>query len=138
MPMNRILLVDDDDDFRRMIQLTLQKFGYEVIEARNGKEALRLQRESGADVMLTDLIMPEQEGLETIQAFRRQFPHVNIIAMSGGGRYNLTDFLATARLFGAKRTLVKPFAKEALLAAVQAVLPSPAASGSAAPRSGAA
>ena len=120
--MNKILLVDDDDEFRRMLRLTLVRLGYEVIEARNGREALHLQRVAENEVMITDLIMPDQEGLETIMAFRREFPAVRIIAMSGGGRINATDFLNMAKLFGASQTLTKPFSNPELTMALEAVL----------------
>jgi DNA-binding response OmpR family regulator len=116
--MRRILLVDDDDSFRKMLRLTLVKLGYDVLEAGDGKEALRLIHEAPPDVVMTDLIMPEKEGLETIQALRRTHPSVKIIAMSGGGRINARDFLVVAKLFGAHRTLIKPFSNQEMTAAL--------------------
>lgn len=121
--MPRILIVDDDDAFRKMLRTTLQKLGYDAGEAANGKQAMREQQAAPADVVITDLIMPEQEGLETIQALRRLHPGVRIIAMSGGGRLNARDFLTAARLFGADRTFTKPFAHADLVAAIDELAP---------------
>ncbi len=120
--MSRILLVDDDEPFRKMLRLTLTKLGYEVVEAANGKEALRLHAALPADLVITDLVMPEREGLETILELRRQQPTLKIIAMSGGGRINARDFLVIAKVFGASRTFTKPFATADLAAAVAELL----------------
>jgi len=116
--MRRILLVDDDDSFRKMLRLTLVKLGYDVLEAGDGREALSLIHEAPPDVVMTDLVMPEKEGLETIQALHRLHPSVKIIAMSGGGRINARDFLVVAKLFGAHRTLIKPFSNHEMTAAL--------------------
>jgi CheY-like chemotaxis protein len=106
-----------------MLWLTLIKMGYDAVEAANGREAVKLYHQLPADLLLTDLIMPEQEGLETIQTFRRDHPAVKIIAMSGGGRINAKDFLVVAKMFGAERTLTKPFATRELLSAIAELLP---------------
>ena len=98
--MRQLLLVDDDDSFRKMLMLTLTRMGYNVMEARNGREALILHRHLLPDVVLTDIIMPEKEGLETIEELRRAYPAIKIIAMSGGGRGSATDYLKVARLDG--------------------------------------
>src|SRR5689334_3792337 len=98
--MSRILLVDDDESFRKMLRLTLAKLGYQVVEAADGREALQRQQTEPAAVMITDLIMPDMEGIETIQEFRSRYPAVKIIAMSGGGRVSATDFLKVAGVFG--------------------------------------
>ena len=110
--MPHILLVDDDDLFRKMLRLTLVKMGYTVTEARNGKEALRAYEEEPADVVMTDLIMPEKEGLETIQALKKTQPTVRILAMSGAGRSSWPDFLRVAKMMGADRILPKPFSND--------------------------
>ncbi|MFY9926104.1 MAG: response regulator [Opitutaceae bacterium] len=120
--MKRILLVDDDDLFRRMLALILTKLGYEVREARNGKEAIKLFDDSAPDVVLTDLIMPEKEGLETIAELRQSHPQVKIIAMSGGGRVSAFDHLRVAKAMGADQILAKPFSNEAVAAALEMVL----------------
>ena len=98
--MPKILLVDDDDSFRKMLRLTLTKMGYDVVEARDGKEALVLHHQLSPDLVLTDLIMPEKEGLETIEELRRVYPGIKIIAMSGGGRLSATNYLKVAKLMG--------------------------------------
>jgi DNA-binding NtrC family response regulator len=120
--MSRILLVDDDEPFRKMLRLTLTKLGYDVSEAADGRAALRLHAATPADVVITDLIMPEREGLEIIMELHRKQPGLKIIAMSGGGRINAKDFLAIAKVFGASRTFTKPFATSALAAAVAELL----------------
>jgi DNA-binding response OmpR family regulator len=126
--MPRILLIDDDEPFRTMLRITLTKLGHEVLEAPNGKLGLRLHFASPADLVMTDLIMPEQEGLETIRQLRGKQPAVKIVAMSGGGRINARDFLVVAKMFGANRTLVKPFSLEELQATLAELLgPPPAA-----------
>src|SRR6185503_15672655 len=120
--MARILIVDDDDAFRQMLRLTLMKMGYDVVEAVNGKEAIKRYVGMPADVVITDLIMPEQEGLETIQEFRRRYPAVRIVAMSGGGRIDAQNILVVASFFGADRTFTKPFSNRDLVAAIDELL----------------
>jgi DNA-binding response OmpR family regulator len=118
--MKRVLLIEDDDDLRKILRLMLQKLGCEVLEARNGKEGLALFRDAGADVVLTDLIMPEKEGLETIRELKRNWPTLNILAMSGGGRSNARDNLKMAKYLGASVVLAKPFSSEELAKALDA------------------
>ena len=120
--MARILVVEDDELMRKMIRTALVKFGHIVIEAREGREAVRLFRGETPDLVLTDIIMPDQEGLETVVALRRILPDVKIIAMSGGGRGSAQDYLLLARQLGAKAALSKPFATETLLKTVDEVL----------------
>jgi two-component system response regulator (stage 0 sporulation protein F) len=118
--MVRILLIDDDDDFRSMLRTALEQDGYIVQEARNGHEGSRCYRTAPADLVILDLLMPEQEGLETIQALRQAFPAVKIIAISGGtGRLN---FLPLAKIFGALRILQKPFTLQQLQEVMREVL----------------
>lgn len=120
--MPRILLVEDEDSLRHMLGLILRKMGHEVMEAANGKEALELCLVEPPDVVVTDLVMPDKEGLETIREIRQLQPDIKIIAMSGGGRVNATDYLAIARKLGADQTLTKPFSNEALAAAIRSVI----------------
>lgn len=117
----KILLVEDDRLVRAMLLSTLLDMGHEVLVATNGKEALACQERSPAQVMLTDIVMPEKEGLETIREFRRKHPGVEIIAMSGGGRGNAADYLRVAQGLGAREVLSKPFSHEALAAALARV-----------------
>lgn len=120
--MARILLVDDEDSFRRVARLALQRAGHEVFEAKNGRDALRSYPEVDPDLVITDLIMPEKEGLETIQELRQLNPEVRIIAISGGGRLEPMDYLPVARKFGAFCTLAKPFLHHELIQAVHSAL----------------
>jgi CheY-like chemotaxis protein len=116
----RLLVVDDNEDMRQTMKRLLERLGYEVEVAANGARALEMQARVAADVLITDIFMPETDGLETINQFRTTFPHVKIIAMSGGGAsIRETDYLSTATVVGADAVLRKPFSKESLLEALQ-------------------
>ncbi len=123
--MSRILVIDDDEPFRRMLRLTLSRLGHDVTEADNGRAALRQYDADPVELVICDLIMPEQEGIETIQTLRAQYPVVKIIAMSGGGRINARDLLVLARMLGADRTLTKPFSTRDLIQLIEQLLHSP-------------
>ena len=110
-----IILVDDDADQRLALKMALELAGYPVREAAQGAEALRLQRERSASFLITDIFMPEADGLETIEAFRREFPRTRIIAVSGGGQRAKRDYLEAATLMGVDAALHKPFEIEQLL-----------------------
>ena len=118
-PVAAILVVDDDEEVRKVLRLMLERASYTVIEAANGKEALARAADTRVSVVITDLVMPEQEGLETIQVLRREQPGLKIIAMSGafGG-----EFLKMAGLLGAHATLQKPPRLQAVLESIQKVL----------------
>ena len=120
--MARILVIDDDDQILRTLHQVLEMEGHEVVDASNGKEGMRLFREQGAGLIITDIVMPEKEGLETIMELRRDFPDIKIIAISGGGRVDPESYLTLAKGFGALRTLAKPFEREELLVAVRELL----------------
>jgi CheY-like chemotaxis protein len=121
--MARILLIDDDDAVRTMLRLTLNEFGHQVTEARDGAEGLKLLRNAGTDLVITDILMPEKEGFEVMLELRATHPSLKIIAISGGGRMiSAKDYLAVAKAFGASKTLAKPFSNEALLAAIGELL----------------
>jgi CheY-like chemotaxis protein len=120
--MTRLLVVDDSADTRESMKLLLERAGYRVELAENGAQALAAQRRRAADVLITDIFMPETDGLETIEAFKREFPQVKIVAMSGGGvRVGGTVYLETARIAGADAMLRKPFEMKALLEALRAL-----------------
>jgi len=120
--MARVLIVDDDEQVRTVFRKALESGGYQVTEAPNGRIGARLYRERPSDLVIMDLIMPEQEGLETITALRRDFPDVKIIAISGGGRGTAADYLSVARKLGAMLALEKPITPGALLHEVDQVL----------------
>jgi CheY-like chemotaxis protein len=113
--MNRILLVDDNLDMRQMLREALEGEGYLVLEAANGREALALQRERPSRVLVTDIFMPDADGFETIDTFRKEFPATRIIVISGDARVAKRDYLETAKLIGADATLPKPFDPDALI-----------------------
>jgi CheY-like chemotaxis protein len=117
-----ILIIDDDDQFRGMLRHMLRREGYEVAEARNGREGIACYRAMPTDLVITDLLMPELEGIETIRQLRRDFPEVKIIAISGGGARGTLNFLKPAKMLGAHRTLSKPFDLEELRQAIREVL----------------
>jgi len=116
--MARILAVDDEDSLRRLLTAVLERAGHEVTTASDGFEAVRLVDAEPFDLVVTDLIMPGMEGIQTIQQLRRLAPELKIIAISGGGRGSAGDYLDLAKQLGATTTLTKPFTPEALLAAV--------------------
>ena len=120
--MARILVVDDDEQVRTMLVMTLEEAGYEADEAADGRAAIRRQRENPADLVITDLIMPEKEGLETIMDFRKEWPGAPIIAISGGGRTVQGDYLLHAKHLGAARVFRKPIERSELLGAVRDLL----------------
>jgi len=120
--MARILIVDDNALFRSLLQRRLEQAGHQAVGAAEGEEALRLQRQQPADVILCDLFMPGKEGLETIRELR-QTSQVPVIAMTGDGPATGTHLLAVAAKLGADRTLAKPIDFEVLLATLREVLP---------------
>lgn len=116
--MPSVLVVDDQDQVRRLIRETLEQAGYEVEEACNGKEGLERYRAKSADLVIMDILMPDQDGLEGIMTLRREFPDSRVIAMTGGSEAIGVGFLDVAKMLGARRTLHKPFDLKALLDAV--------------------
>jgi len=117
-----ILLVDDDDHFRTMLSEALTDEGHQVQEASDGKQALELYALRPTDLVITDLVMPEKEGLEMIVEIKRLHAGVKIIAISGGGRGNSPSYLKMAKAFGAQLVLAKPFSHREILDAISQVL----------------
>ena len=112
------------------MKLLLERAAFEVEVAPDGTRALELQRARAADVLITDIFMPETDGLELIGLFKREFPRVGIIAMSGGGvRARGAFYLSTAETAGADAILQKPFESSALLEAVRKIVPAGGQSG---------
>lgn len=111
----KVLVIEDNADLRDYLRMALQSEDHSVLTARNGKEALGFLDGQGIDVVVTDLFMPEMDGIETIAALRRRLPGVKIIAMSGRPG---VDYLTVARELGVTQTLRKPFEIDELLKAL--------------------
>lgn len=117
-----ILLIDDDQQVLNVLGEMLRLEGHDVYTAENGLIALSILNRQQFDLVITDLIMPEKEGLETIAEIRRDYGSMPIIAISGGGRGGPMNYLETARYIGADRALKKPFQRRELIAAVRELL----------------
>jgi len=117
----RLLVVDDDADMRLTLKLALEIAGYTVDVAANAREALELQRGRPADVLITDIFMPDADGFEAIDAFRRHFPQTRIVVVSGGAQFTKRDYLPDAELIGVDATLQKPFDIDTLLRTLQSL-----------------
>jgi len=121
--MPSVLVVDDEDQIRQLIRETLEQAGYDVQEARDGKEGLERYRTQPADLVIMDILMPDQDGLESIMTLRREFPSSRVIAITGGSdMIGILNFLDVAKMLGARRTLQKPFEMKTLLDAAAAEL----------------
>jgi CheY-like chemotaxis protein len=117
--MDHILIIDDEPQIRSMIRLILEREGYSVAEATDGLDGMRLLREKPADLVITDLIMPNKDGIGMIIEIQKEFPEVKIIAMSGGGLNRPEGYLRGAQKLGAACTLAKPIQRQELLRAVK-------------------
>ena len=115
----RILIVDDDPDVRLVLRRMLESGGYEISEAGHGRQAATVMKNRMHDLLITDLIMPEQEGIETIQNLRRDYPELKIIAISGA--YG-SDYLRIARHLGADEIMEKPLRLENVLRTIDGLL----------------
>lgn len=120
--MVKILLIEDDRDFREMLSEMLEREGYAVEQVENGMEGLRKIGVADYNLIITDIIMPEKEGLETIMEIRQMRPESKIIAISGGGRSAAGSYLKTAEYFGAIKAFQKPFDKNEFMDAVKNIL----------------
>jgi CheY-like chemotaxis protein len=120
--MARILVIDDDEILRRLLGRVLTRAGHTVSAAADGLEATRLAHEQPFDLVITDLLMPESDGLEVIMAIREEFPGLRVIAISGGGRLGSNGYLRMARNLGASAVLSKPFENAELLSLVDKLL----------------
>lgn len=117
-----VVLVDDDEFVRTTVRQILEKGGHQVRVAQNGDKALQLVRERQPAVVITDIIMPEREGIETLLALKKTKPDLKIIVMSGGGRIGRLDYLEVATSLGADATLMKPFTAAQLRMALAKVI----------------
>jgi DNA-binding response OmpR family regulator len=116
----KILVIDDEENLRRVVRSILEEDGYEVLEAANGLSGLELYRQHKADLIITDLAMPVMNGLDFISEVTRTFSNVRIIAMTGVPEWD--SRLTEAKLLGARETLHKPFTLEMLLNVVRSEL----------------
>ena len=117
--MPHILVIDDEEQIREVLRTVLERVGYTVSEAGNGIEGLKIYRENDIDVVVTDIIMPEKGGIDTIMDLRRDYPGVKIIAISGGGMCGEVSYLDMALGVGADRAIGKPFVLDEFLKAVR-------------------
>jgi CheY-like chemotaxis protein len=120
--MARILVIDDESQIRSMLRLMLERAGYEVFEAPDGLEGIKSYRENPADLIISDLIMPNKDGIGMMIELKKEFPDVKIIAMSGGGLNKPEGYLEGAKKLGAEHTLTKPIDRTQLLRAVKDTL----------------
>ena len=121
--MAKLLLIDDNLQFCTMLQQMLKSEGHHVVTAHNGMDGIKRFREDPCDLVITDILMPEKEGTETIQELIQEFPDIGIIAISGGGRGLAPEFgLELASAFGAARVLTKPFSRLEIVQAIEDVL----------------
>lgn len=118
----KILVIDDDDQFRTMMVEMLERKQFEVFSAADGEEGVNIWKNVKPDLVITDIIMPNKEGIETILELKRMNKEVKIIAISGGGRTNAKDNLRSAKLLGASLTIAKPFESAELIDAVQKLM----------------
>lgn len=115
----KVLIIDDEQRIRDLFRLWLEREGWEVYAAENGRDGVRLQQIHQAEIVICDLLMPVQEGIETITQFRQDFPDTGIIAISGGGRIDPTSYLSVAEQFGAWRVFSKPVDMPSLIEAIK-------------------
>jgi DNA-binding response OmpR family regulator len=122
----KILVIDDEYLVRYTLARLLRAKGYEVVTAADGERGMTVFRSAAPDLVITDIIMPEQEGIETIRLMRRERPDAKIIAISGGARFGDLDVLEIARKLGADDVIPKPFDAAELLSRISQLHPLPA------------
>jgi len=120
--MSRILVIDDEELVRYSLKRVLEGAGFDVTEAGDGDQGLKAVEAQSFDLVITDIIMPNKEGIETVIDLKRLRPDLKVVAMSGGGRTRNLDYLNVAREFGADEVLAKPFSEDELLAVVRGCL----------------
>ncbi len=120
--MATILIIEDDTQVRAYLDNLLRRAGHVTETAADGKEGVAVFREKSVDLVVTDIIMPEKDGIETIADMKRIRPDLKVIAISGGGRSEPGNYLHSAYLLGADRTIKKPFNNKDILAAVRELL----------------
>jgi YesN/AraC family two-component response regulator len=120
--MARILVIDDEPSILLMIKKMIEKAGHEVDIALNGREGLELFYKNYPDLIITDIIMPQKEGLEIILELRKKHPALKIIAISGGGRFGPEGYLPSAKIFGANMIFQKPLVQKEFMEAIANLL----------------
>ena len=120
--MARIIVIDDQEPIRRIVRRALEQEGHEVLDASEGEMGMRLLDRHAADVVITDIFMPGQDGILTLRQIRKQFPAVKVIVISGGDSSGLLDLRHDAELLGAVKSLQKPFTAAELVQTVREVL----------------
>ena len=120
--MSRILVIDDEELIRRVLRSILERAGHTVLDAPNGREGMRLWRDEPVDVVVTDIYMPEKDGMQVLLEMQQLATKPKIIAMSGGGQKGLLDWRAAALALGADGVLLKPFDERTVLFTIQEVL----------------
>lgn len=125
--MQSILVIDDQAEMRTALQLVLSAAGYQVTLATNGKEALQALLKGKVDLVITDVVMPEKDGIEVAMELRKTHPGLPVVVMTGGGKLKADVYLRMARSLGAKGILQKPFSNEQLLLTVALALTPPPA-----------
>ena len=121
--MARILIVDDEELFRKMLRQMLELAGHKVTEAADGAEGIEAYRKAPTDLVITDIFMPDKEGISTIQDLKQEFPDAKVIAVTGGGNKSCGyEYLKFAETVGADKTLSKPFERQEILDAIQELL----------------
>jgi len=120
----KIVVVDDDPQIVQMLKKLLENEGYEVHTASNGVEAKEVWDRAGAELLITDIVMPEKEGLDLILELQRDYPSIKVVAISGGDRIEPEYYLELAQILGAYKTLTKPFNPQVLLETVAELLES--------------
>lgn len=119
---NKILIIEDDASVRNVLNTILKKQGFNVFVAENGKEGAEIFAENSPDLVVTDIIMPEQDGIGFIMNAKQKQPDLKIIAISGGGRITASDHLKVAKGLGANVTLTKPFDPKELIDEIKKLL----------------
>ena len=120
--MARVLVIDDEASIRKLLRSILELDGHEVEEADDGSSGIKKYRQNPSDLVITDLIMPEKEGIETIVELKREFPRLKVIAVSGGGVVGPSTYLKMAQKVGADRVFEKPFGFDEMRDAVAELL----------------
>ncbi len=120
--MARILIIEDDQEVREYLESVLSRAGHECLCASDGKEGVDVFSANPVDLVITDIIMPEKDGIETIMDLRRKNNTLKVIAISGGGRAEPENYLHSAKLLGANRTIKKPFTNEEMLQAIRTLM----------------